>query len=142
MYSAENIEKKMNIILNQKLSENDFALPEEEYLNLFFADLQRNIELGVPKDYIDFLHKYGIGDLCSFFSIDSELRSSKDVFSHEISDLKFFYFFATDIGEYLYAFDSENNWNIVEVDSSGNITEYLSNSFSKFIEKILDEIID
>ena len=94
-----------------------------------------------PKKYIDFISKYGVGDLGSFFRINYELSTPEEIYGSTTEDIKDMLIFGSDIGDYLYAFDTKNNWEVVELDTNGEIVDR-HGDFETFINTILDEIIE
>jgi len=118
----------------------------------FFGNPLKNIEhrlskerideiKSYPKEYKEFLYKYGSGELSSFFWIESSLQNYQAIYGREIPELEGMLVFGSDMGEYVYAFDTKNNWEVVDIDADGEIFERYGD-FKSFINGILDEIIE
>jgi len=118
----------------------------------FFGNALRDLEpetsksiksdlIGAPVEYLDFLERYGVGELSSFFRIDYQLLTHKEIYGQEIKELEGMLIFAGDIGDYLYAFDTKNNWEVVDIDTSGEVFERYGD-FETFMNTILDKIIE
>ena len=133
------IDKKMNMI-SSKLDEvffgNALKNMKPEISKAIKSDLA-----GAPKEYLNFLEQYGVGELSSFFRIDYELLDYKEIYGQKIKELEGMLIFASDIGDYLYAFDTKNNWEVVDIDTSGEVFERYGD-FETFMNTILDEIIE
>jgi len=108
----------------------------KETINRYSEELNK-----APKEYGDFLYKYGSGELSSFFWIGDDLKDYQEIYGRPIEELEGMLVFASDLGEYVYAFDTKNNWEVVDIDASGNIFERYGN-FETFINQMLDEIIE
>jgi len=52
------------------------------------------------------------------------------------------YIFASDQGEHVFAFDSRNNWQIVDIDANGNVENIIASNFSNFIEIMLNDLLE
>ena len=96
--------------------------------------------IGAPVEYLDFLERYGVGELSSFFRIDYQLLTHNEIYGREIKELEGMLIFASDIGDYLYAFDTKNNWEVVDIDTSGEVFERYGD-FETFMNSMLDDII-
>jgi len=133
------IDKKMEIIIPTL----DMTLFGNALSDLApnIAEAIRNDLSKAPSKYLEFLQVYGAGELSSYFRIESELVLPEKIYGRNIPELNNILIFGSDIGDYLYAFDTENNWEVVELDTSGEIFERHGN-FDKFINKVLDEIIN
>lgn len=97
--------------------------------------------LGCPNDYCDFIKIYSGQELSSIFRLYSSPIDYKLIFGRTIKELEGMLVFGSDMGEYTYAFDTKNNWEIVDIDASGEIFERYGD-FETFINQILDEIIE
>ena len=96
---------------------------------------------GAPEKYIEFLNQYGVGDLSSFFRIKYELSTPEEIYGSATEEIKDMLIFGSDIGDYLYAFDTKNNWEVVDLDTTGEIFDRYGD-FETFMNTILDEIIE
>jgi len=134
------IDKKMKKIL-PFLDKRFFGLPSQEYIQVFLNDIEKAKEKKAPKEFINFLLSYGIGQLSSLFNIDSELLLPEEIYGRPIKELEGMLVFASDLGEYVYAFDTKNNWEVVDIDASGKIFKRYGD-FETFINQMLDEIIE
>ncbi len=123
------------------IDENIFGLPSEEYKYVFLKDIEICKEKNIPQEFINFLLQYGIGELSIAFRIDSEILPHQEIYGRTIKELDGMLVFGSDIGEYTYAFDTKNNWEVVDIDASGEIFERYGD-FETFINKMLDEIIE
>ena len=133
------IDEKMEKIL-QFIDEEFFgdALKNEEDEILIKYQKELN---EAPKAYGDFLYTYGSGELSAFFWISDDLEAHEKIYGRTIKKLDGMLVFGSDIGEYTYAFDTKNNWEVVDIDASGEIFERYGD-FETFINKMLDEIIE
>lgn len=122
---------------------NNISLIEEKYMNIFLQEIEEMRNMNVPNDYINFLLNIGCGEIEFYLNINSELLPYYDIFDKDDDKhLEGMYFFASDLGEYLFAFDSKNNWQIVEIDSDGEIFQVVAKTFTEFINNKLDELIE
>ena len=97
--------------------------------------------LGCPTSYCIFVEKYSGQELSSLLQLYSFPVEYNRIFGQNIKELDGMLIFGSDIGEYTYAFDTKNNWEVVDIDASGEIFERYGD-FETFINKILDEIIE
>lgn len=94
-----------------------------------------------PEEFLAFISQYGVGELSSFFRIDYELIPYEKIYKRLISRLDGMMIFGSDVGDYLYAFDTKNNWEVVELDTDGEVVSR-HKDFDAFMNEILDEIIE
>jgi len=134
------IDEKMKKILPY-IDKDFFGKPSKKFKNIFLEEIANCEKKKAPTSYINFLKKYGTGDLSIAFRIDSELLDYKAIYGREIPELEGMLVFGSDIGEYVYAFDTKNNWEVVDIDADGEIFERYGD-FETFINTILDEIIE
>lgn len=87
----------------------------------------------VPTDYLEFLGKFGYGELDAAFYLDPGPVKYSSLVGKEIAQYNGVYVFAGNSSDLLYAFDSNNQWSIVEVGSEIDGFEPVSVSFSDFI---------
>ena len=97
--------------------------------------------LGCPDSFCEFIDAYSGQELSSSFRLYSSPISYEAVYAREIKALEGMLIFASDIGDYLYAFDTKNNWEVVDIDTDGEVFERYGN-FETFMNTILDEIIE
>ena len=98
-------------------------------------------KMGCPKDYCEFIKIYSGQELSSIFRLYSFPMNYQAIYGREIPELEGMLVFGSDLGEYVYAFDTKNNWEVVDIDADGNIVERYGD-FKSFINGILDEIIE
>ena len=98
-------------------------------------------QIGVPKSYIEFIENIGLGGVDFIFKMDDLLLKYDEIYPKEYTHLEGMYIFASDMGEYVYAFDSKNNWEVVDIDASGEVFERYGD-FETFINYMLDYIIN
>lgn len=133
------IDSKMKTIipnLDKEFFGNSLDSLDPKVSKLIINDLK-----GAPNTFLDFIRRYGVGELSSFFRIDYELLPHEKIYKREIKELEGMMIFGSDVGDYLYAFDTKNNWEVVDLDTSGTVFKKYGN-FESFINKILDEIIE
>ncbi len=93
----------------------------------------------VPKDYTDFMRRYGVGEIrtVSFMLYNGFLKSD-DIFDSANADLfKSIAFFGDDMQGYNVGFDRNNAWAVVEVDSSDMSLRKCCDDFSSFMYRLL-----
>ncbi|MGC6371152.1 SMI1/KNR4 family protein [Pseudomonas sp. K2I15] len=89
--------------------------------------------IGVPEDYLEFLATFGFGELdCAFYVSDGPVRYAAQA-DGDAGIYAGLYVFAGDSCEGSYAFDTRNNWAIVELDAEIDEVEVVSEDFSSFI---------
>ena len=133
------INKKMKNLL-PFIDKKFFGNPLKDIYHRFSQEIINELN-EYPKLYKDFIYKYGSGELSIIFWIDSSLKIHQEIYGRTIKELDGMLVFGSDIGEYTYAFDTKNNWEVVDIDASGEIFERYGD-FETFINKILDEIIE
>ena len=119
------------IDIDRKLKKIGFKLPSEV-----------SLEINAPKDYCSFINQYSGQELHDTFLLYSKPTYYYDIFGVDIESLDGVYLFASDNSEYLFGFNSKNNWEIVEIDSSGETLNTVAQTFTEFINQKLDEIIE
>jgi len=108
------------------------------YKNPYFVSK----DLGCPDDYCEFIKIYSGQELINdTFRLYTFPIGYDNIYGREIKELEGMYIFASDMGEYVYAFDSKNNWEVVDIDASGEVFERYGD-FETFINQILDEAIE
>jgi len=133
-----NIDNKMKKIL-PFIDEEFFGDPLKNENSEMISKYSKELN-DAPKEYGNFLYKYGSGELSSFFWIGDDLQDYQKIYGRTIKELDGMLVFGSDIGEYTYAFDTKNNWEVVDIDASGEIFKRYG-SFETFINQMLDEII-
>lgn len=133
------IDEKMKKILpyiDKDFFGNPLKNENSETLNKYSQELNM-----APEKYGEFLYKYGSGELSSIFWIGDDLQNYQAIYRREIPELEGMLVFGSDLGEYVYAFDTKNNWEVVDIDASGEIFERYGD-FETFLNGVLDEIIE
>ena len=97
--------------------------------------------LGAPIDYREFIKLYSGQELSSIFRLYNYPIPYQEIYGRPIKELEGMLVFASDLGEYVYAFDTKNNWEVVDIDASGKIFKRYGD-FETFINQMLDEIIE
>ena len=97
--------------------------------------------LGAPGDYREFIKFYSGQELSNIFRLYNYPISYQEIYGRPIKELEGMLVFASDLGEYVYAFDTKNNWEVVDIDTSGKIFKRYGD-FETFINQMLDEIIE
>lgn len=133
-----NIAVKIDRIVNHPEYKGDFGGPCEDE-KLIFDKVIEIIEF-FPKEYREFIKKYGSGELAASFFVEMGPIPIREIYGRDDGPLNGMYIFATDQSEYVYAFDSKNNFQVVDIDASGEVFKNYG-TFSDFIEEILDKII-
>lgn len=65
----------------------------------------------------------------------------EDIYGWSDDEFEGILIFGSDIGEYIYAFDTSHNWEVVDIDASDRLFKRYG-SFETFINNILDEMIE
>ena len=92
-------------------------------------------------DYRDFMKQIGYGELDASFYIEDGPSPYQKVYGREIPELKGTYIFASDLSEYSYAFNSNDNFQVVDIDASGNLENHYG-TFKDFIIEKVNEICE
>jgi hypothetical protein len=100
------------------------------------------IESYFVESYLEFLTKFGYGELDSSFYVEEQPLKWSEVFPKERDNLEGLFIFATDQGEYCYAFDSKDSYKVVEISADGELSESSLGDFQQFISKKLNELVD
>ncbi|WP_329891272.1 SMI1/KNR4 family protein [Stenotrophomonas sp. SMYL11] len=87
----------------------------------------------VPGDYLEFIAEFGFGELDAAFHLDDGPERYSTICGREVEGYEGIYVFGGNSGDVLYAFDAENNWQVVEVSSESDGVDVLASSFSDFI---------
>ena len=132
------IKSQIEIIKNSSYYESDFGDTISDESLLFNEMDYKNIY--TLNDYRDFMKQIGYGELDASFYIEDGPYPYQKIYGREIPELKGTYIFASDQSEYSYAFDSKNNYEVVDIDASG-VLENNYGSFKKFITKKIEEIV-
>ena len=90
-------------------------------------------------DYYEFMQSIGFGELDASFYMEDGPTHYQKLFDREIIDLKGMYIFASDQSEYSYAFDSKNNFEVVDISASGILGKN-HGCFKTFIMKKITEV--
>ncbi|MCQ2999135.1 SMI1/KNR4 family protein [Pseudomonas syringae] len=131
------IMENLKLFLRQKKNDHffdDLSVIEEPTLKALIESNRK-----VPKDYIDFMRRYGVGEIrtVSFMLYNGFLKSD-DIFDSANADLfKNIAFFGDDMQGYNVGFDRNNAWAVVEVDSSDMSLRKCCDNFSSFLYRLL-----
>ena len=96
--------------------------------------------LGCPSSFCQFIKVYSGQELFDSFRLYPTPIAYDRVYGREIEALEGMYIFASDQSEYLYAFDSKRGWEVVDIDSDGELFERYGD-FESFMHRVLDEKI-
>ena len=133
----EEIKSQIEKIKQSSFYEGDFGDTIEDESLLFNAiDNKSNIILN---DYRDFMKQVGYGELDASFYVEDGPVPYQKVYIREIPELDGMYIFASDQSEYSYAFDSKNNFEVVDIDASGKLEKHYGD-FKAFISNKVKEI--
>jgi hypothetical protein len=88
---------------------------------------------GVPTDYLEFLADFGFGELDAAFYVNDGPVKYSFMSGREVDGYEGMYVFAGNSSDVLYAFDSRDNWSVVEISSEADGFKVLSVDFSSFI---------
>ena len=135
--NIEKFKKQINIITSSKYHDGNFG--HIVNINLISEFFSENKELA---DYIHFLEKFGAGELDASFCLDEEPVIWSEIFPKERSHLEGLYIFASDLSEYSFAFDSKNNYKVMEIAADGELSESNLGDFKEFINKQLDDLVE
>lgn len=141
MLDLANIKRKIKAIKSNKYYEGDFG-DVIDGVDLILSNVaDERIKDEFPDDYLNFIQLVGFGELDASFYINDGPFYYTETYKREIEGLNGMYLFANDGGEYSFAFDTENNWKIVDIDSSGEVKNIVAPNFSEFIDGKLDELL-
>ncbi|MGE7961345.1 SMI1/KNR4 family protein [Pseudomonas sp. NPDC089918] len=88
---------------------------------------------GVPTDYLEFLADFGFGELDAAFYVNDGPVKYSSMSGREVDGYEGVYVFAGNSSDVLYAFDSRDNWSVVEISSEADGFKVLSVDFSSFM---------
>jgi hypothetical protein len=94
----------------------------------------------VPVDYLELLASFGFGELDAAFYVDAGPATYSSISGGVVDGYKGMYVFAANSSDVLYAFDSNDNWSVVEISSESNGVKLLLADFSSFILDKLESI--
>jgi len=142
MFDLDLVNAKIKKIMESPYYEGGFGdLVEDADVILSGID-DLDIRKNVPVDYLKFIQCIGFGELDASFYFDDSPAHYSHTYGRDISNLDGVYTFASDQGEYTFAFDSKNNWQVVDIDSSGNVANVIAPDFSSFIEIKLNDLLE
>ncbi|WP_309397562.1 SMI1/KNR4 family protein [Cerasicoccus maritimus] len=97
---------------------------------------------GVPEDYLDFIGEIGSGDIYDGgYKIYDGLVKPSSIYDEDTAeDLEGVLFFGDDYQGYCVGFDVNDDWKVVEYDSSLGELDVIAESFSEFIKAKLARI--
>lgn len=113
---------------------NGLAVADDSSLNAIRA-AQKN----VPTDYLEFLQKFGSGEIESAgFMLYNGLLDASDIFDEEAATLfEGVIILGDDMQGRCVGFDKNNKWAVVEIDSADMSIKRLCDDFSLFIYNLL-----
>lgn len=129
--------QKIDMITSSKFHEGEYG--SEVNIENILSGLKR---VSFPEGYLKFLEEFGFGELDASFWIEEQPLYWNEIFPAERAHLEGMYIFATDQGEYCYAFDSNNNNVVVEIAADGVVEELNLGSFVEFINVKLNELVE
>jgi hypothetical protein len=88
---------------------------------------------GVPTDYLEFLADFGFGELDAAFYVNDGPVKYSSMSGREVDGYEGMYVFSGNSSDVLYAFDSRDNWSVVEISSEADGFKVLSVDFSSFM---------
>jgi hypothetical protein len=88
---------------------------------------------GVPTDYLEFLADFGFGELDAAFYVNDGPVKYSSMSGREVDGYEGMYVFSGISSDVLYAFDSRDNWSVVEISSEADGFKVLSVDFSSFM---------
>lgn len=91
----------------------------------------------LPMEYLDFLKEVGYGDL-NFIQIYGGTITADDVYPIEVAKKLTDFLLIGDDGQgYCFAFNIKDNYNVVEIDPTGEVDFDMGGGFNSFIETFL-----
>lgn len=102
-------------------------------VDAILSGVEESDRKSVPTDYLEFLAIFGFGELDAAFYVDEGPEKYSTICGREIKAYEGIYIIGGNFSDTLYAFDSKNNWQIVEISSEIDGQEILASSFSAFI---------
>lgn len=142
MIDLNDLKVKIEKILNSQYYEGDFGDVIDNADKILSNFNKVLVDKGAVENYIKFIQNIGFGELDASFYIEDGPISYKEIYRRNIPELEGMYIFASDQSEYSFAFDTQNNWQVVSIDASGNIVSVLASEFSIFIESKLNELLE
>lgn len=88
---------------------------------------------GVPGDYLAFLSAFGFGELDAAFHLDDGPEHYSMLSGREVAGDEGLYVFGGNQSDLLYAFDSKNGWQVVQISCELDEVEPVASNFSDFI---------
>ncbi len=135
--NIERLKKQIEIITSSEFHNGEYGHPTniKSFPNEFF-------ESPSLETYLEFLTEFGYGELDSSFYIEESPIKWNEIFPREREHLEGLFIFATDQGENCFAFDSKEQFKVVEIAADSVIAETSFGDFQQFISKKLDELVD
>ena len=141
MLNSDDINQKLKLILASEYYEGDFGDTIAD-IKLILSNVDdKDIKKSIPTDYVEFIQKFGFGELDESFYIEDGPAPYEDIYKSQIDKLKGSYVIASDMSEFSYLIDSSNGWRVIQVDSQGGPSGIVYENFSVFIDNKLDEIV-
>ncbi|WP_421853087.1 hypothetical protein [Marinomonas sp.] len=135
--NIEDLKKQIEFITSSEYHDGEFGHAVD--VNSFPKKYR---EANFLESYLQFLRAFGYGELDSSFYIEEQPLEWNEVFPKERNHLMGMCIFATDQGEYCYAFDSKSNFEVVEIAADGELSESTLGDFRKFIADKLNDLVD
>lgn len=141
MFDFDDVKKKLDKIIKDPGFDGDFGGPVKDR-DMILSDIEDDsIKSQFPGDYLMFVQNFGTGQLGYSFFIDPKPIPHEILFGRNIPAYDGMYIFGSDLSEVVYAFDSNREWKVVEIDSEYDDIIIVSNSFSEFIVEKIEKII-
>lgn len=136
------VKDRVKKITDSSYYEGDFGDVIED-VSLILSNIEEaEVKNNFPSDYLEFIKCVGFGELDSSFYLDDGPSHYMKTYGRNIDSLDGMYIFASDQSEYVFAFDSKNNWQIVDIDSSGEVANIIACDFAEFIDIKLNDLIE
>ncbi|MGE7956731.1 SMI1/KNR4 family protein [Pseudomonas sp. NPDC089530] len=132
MKNSVEMRKLIDVIISAELYEGDYGDCISN-VDAILSGVDDSDRKGVPADYLEFLADFGFGELDAAFYVDDGPVKYSSISGREIEGYEGMYVFAGNSSDALYAFDSRNNWSVVEISSEEDGFKVLSTDFSGFI---------
>jgi hypothetical protein len=142
MLDFDLVNGKVRKITGSPHYEGDFGDVVEDAAVILSNVESSDIKKHFPSDYLKFIKCVGFGELDASFYFDDGPSHYMKTYGRSIDKLDGMYVFASDQSEYVFAFDSKNNWQVVDVDSSGDVENIIARDFAEFIDVKLNDLIE
>lgn len=132
MKNSEEMREIIDSIISAELYEGDYGDCISN-VDAIMSDVDDSDREGLPVDYLNFLAEFGFGELDAAFYMDDSPVKYSSICGREIDGHEGLYVFGGNSSEMLYAFDSKNDWTIVQISSETDDFEVVSADFCSFI---------